>query len=712
MIESQTLPPEAVDYLNNIDTEKENIKIEMDKEAAKTELLAHCNDFITKSAAWRKSSYEGKWEQYQRNADGIFDPAIAAKKEAWQSKVHVGITASHRETIHSHIFKTMVGVNPPLEISPRYDIGEQDQSDNIKDIMLREMDKARWGIEIDKVMNDADTFGSGFVRRSYKTTIEKRKLRKEQTESFTDDMNPMGMVKYAVRAATGNLKKSYQTVEEDVITYRGLCLTHVSIWDVFPDPKALKVRGTTIGCRYPLTYEEILKGIEDGYYLSSAATDLKDLKDNMKFAPGNDLVQADRQVTDSATDKTDYQQDYEAFEIFGRMPKKWIYTVMGEQFENGEELVPARIIFHKKCLIAVEINDDYEGEPTIDKMDYMPLNGSFYGMGVPAMLLAPQAVINEVVNQRLDAGATALNPHFAVIEKALVNPKEDLKSKAGMILRLDSKYVPNGNAANAIAQMQISDTPLRAGFSEVNEAERWAQERTSANRVTLGTAGLVNDSNKTLGGQQIALNSAGEKFAYIGLRMEIDFLQEFFRGIWKTIYNHIDPEDVEESIGPERAKTFVLVSPEEISRDYVYRPMGVFTMENKAMRTAQIMQLRQTFVGAPWLDDEKIFNMAAQSMDQEPEKFKKSEQQIMMDQAAQIQPGMGPEGQPQGSMPPVDTTGAPMPPQGMPSQVGQPTPPAEQGQPPSPDEIKAMHRKGTIPREMAVAMLKEHHGFN
>jgi len=313
------------------------------------------------------------------------------------------------------------------------------------------------------------------------------------------------------------------------------------------------------------------------------------------------------------------------------------------------------------------------------------------------MVANPQKVVNEVVNQRLDNGATALNKHFAIIEKALVNPKEDLKSKAGMILRLDSKYVPNGNAANAIAQIPINDTPLHAGFTEVNEAERWAQERTSSNRIMMGSVGAGKDGTKTLGEQQMLKEAGGSKFSYIGLMMELAYSQDLFKGIWKTIYPHITPEDVEESIGEERAKSFVLVNPEELSRDYVYKPMGIFTMANKAIATSQIMQLRQTFVGAPWLDDEKIFDIAARSMDQDPDKFKKDEQQILMEQAGQIQPGM------EGQMPPVDTTGSPMPQQGMPNQ--------EQSGP-NPNEIKDLYQKGTISREQAVQMLKDNHGFN
>lgn len=667
MIESETLPTAATDYLNEIEQQKisesQNIKKEIDLSGAKKELHNHVLSFITKSENWRRSSFETDWLKWQRAADGIFDPILASKKAAWQSKVHIDMTASHREAIHGHIFKTIVGVNPPVEIAARFNLGEADQSENIQAIIIRELDKAKWGIEIDKMLNDADTFGSGFIRRAYKTVIEKRKLRKEVIEQFTDNLNPMGMASYALRAATGKLKKSYQASYEDVITYRGVELKHISIWDIFPDPKALQVRGTTIACRFHETYECILRGIAQGYYLPSAKEDLKNEPGDNRFAVGNATVQADRNVTDMVTDKTDYQQDYEMFDLYGRMPKKWIYTILDEPFDDGEELVPARIIFHKKALVGVEINDDYEGEPTIDKFDYLPRNGSFFGGGIPWMLASPQAVVNEVVNQRLDNGAQALNHSFAVIEKSLVNPKLDLVSKPGQVIRLDAKYVPNGDVRNAFTQLQVNDTPIRAGFAEVNDAERWAQERTGSNRIMMGSVGTGRDGTKTLGEQQMLKEAGGEKFSYIGLRMEIDGLAEMYRGIWKTIYNHITPEDIVESIGEERAQNFVLVSPEELSRDYVYRAMGVFTMENKALRQSQIMQIRQAFLGAPWADDEAFFDASFRNIDEDPDKFKKDDNQIMQDQAAMIQPGIGPEqGMPgnSGNMPPG------MPPQGQP----------------------------------------------
>lgn len=637
-IESEVLPKEAVDYLNEVASASNKMK-EAEAEYAKSQLLSYVTEWQKKSADWRKASYEEKWLTYQRNCDGIFDPNISQKKEDWQSRVFVGLTASHRETIHSHLFKTMAGINPPLEIKARFNLGDIDQSKNIQAIMLREMDKASWAVVFDAVMHDADTFGSGFLRVGWKSETAIRRLKKPVKESFTDDLNPMGMIGYAVRAARGNLRDvAYEEAEEEVITYRGLDLKYYSIWDIFPDPKATCIKGHTIACRYPITYEEIIDGVAKGYYLEEAAIKLQNVSESEKFPEGEDEVQAHREVADHESPKTEYSKKLTAYEVFGKFPQKWIYTAMGMPVSEPEALVSSRVIFHKDTLIAVELNEEYDQEPPIYKLDYYPLNNSFYGRGIPAMLLDSQAVINEIVNQRLDNGAMVLNKSFGIVEKALVNPKQDLVSKPGMMIRLDGNKVPNGDIRNAIMEFKIEDTPMRAGFSEVNEAERWAQERTSANRVTLGTAGLVKDANQTLGGQEMLRESAGEKFAYIGMRMEMDFLKKFFHGIWKTIYKNMTPQDIEDSIGPEQVQTFIPITPEEIERDYIYMPLGVFTMENKAMRQNRLLQIRQAFLGAPWVNDESYFDVVMQNADEDPERFKKTEEMIMQDQAGMIPP--------------------------------------------------------------------------
>jgi hypothetical protein len=269
-------------------------------------------------------------------------------------------------------------------------------------------------------------------------------------------------------------------------------------------------------------------------------------------------------------------------------------------------------------------------------MDYWHVNGRFYGRGIPEMLINPQSVINEVVNQRLDEGAQSLNKRFAVVEKAFVDPKDITEGGPGIHVRINQKALgPNGDVKQVISE--IGQTPMDrgAGFAEVLEWERQAQERSSANRVTLGTSGLSGDVNKTLGGQELLKQQAGEKFAYIAMVQEFTFQYELFRSYWKLIYANINQEDIVLALGQERAAKFILLPPEEVERDYVFEPQGLFEMENKGIYQARIAALQQQFGMFPWFNHLAAFDQEARSANLDPDslKFPESEAINIMGQA-------------------------------------------------------------------------------
>ncbi|MBU0760829.1 MAG: hypothetical protein KJ858_04005, partial [Nanoarchaeota archaeon] len=124
---SDILPPEATQYLNEIqtptdqETPEQIAQKEMMIGQAKGELLSWCKDFINKSKDWRSASFEDKWRLYQNNCDSIMESSIKDAKEPWQSKGFVPLTASHKEAIHAHIVRVIAGVKPPLAVEPRFD---------------------------------------------------------------------------------------------------------------------------------------------------------------------------------------------------------------------------------------------------------------------------------------------------------------------------------------------------------------------------------------------------------------------------------------------------------------------------------------------------------------------------------------------------------------------------------------------------------------
>ena len=598
------------------DTEQTPPETILDRTQMLVDLLNFCNRFVEQSAEWRRASYETQWARWQRNADAVYDPDIAAKKESWQSKAFVPITPSHRESAAAQLYKTEVGPRPPLEVKARKGIvldPQLDQAEIIRDLILREREKSRYEVERNPVIEDKTTYGSGFARMYFETKIEDRVKK-------VPDLEPINVFDptSVMRAVSGQRQIiGYHDEIEPTVIYRGVRFDHISIWDVFPDPKAIKIKGSSIAHRYFTTLGEVLEGIQEGYYLPEADK-LRDIASQEETPDDQKVVETDRGITDARVERTFQGKRLECFELFARLPKKWV-LIDGQEIDDPDKLIPAIVRFHKDSVVSVIPNDSYDGEPHIYKDDYMPVAGQFYGRGIPEMLKDIQLIVNETVNQRLDTGSIALSQKFAVIEKAVVDPKDfeenrnviKLKAPTGMNLT-DIKQV-----FGRVDMGQVD----KAAFVESQEFERWAQERTKVNRQTLSTAGQVKDANQTLGGMELVQAAAGELFAYIGMLSEFNFQYEITRAYWKEIYKNYNQEDYIMAIGPERAQFLIPMSPEEVENSYQYIPMGVYTMENKAMRQARLAQWDAQFGMMPWANRLAVAEAMLQATDEDPQRF-------------------------------------------------------------------------------------------
>lgn len=606
-------------------------KMDPERQFRLGELLGHCNHFITESKSWRQSSFEKEWHLYRNNCDGIYNKDLANRKESWQSKVAMPLTPTHKENIQAALYRMMFGAEPSFEMKRRYEDEEFDQSENIRDIILREMEKSRFKVEFAKILDDALTYGSGFARMRFEQTYETRKVRSPEQEQV-DILNPASIM----RSFRGQLRTiGYQENVQPVRTYRGVKFEYLSIWDIFPDPKAFEIKGNPIAYRYYATFGEIVKGVKEGYYFPEAIEALRNAPGMETESQEKALQDADRAQASSTVTRTDYGKRLECFEKFARLPKKWV-LLHGEPIDDPDELVPARVLFHNEVVLAVEAAEDYQGEPPIYKMDYFPVASRFYGRGIAEMVAGLQEVVSETVNQRIDNVALVMNRMLAVIEKAIIN-RGDLVSKPGGVIRLDAKYVQD--IRQAVMEFSLPDV-TQSSYKDVTEMERYAQDRTS-NRTNLGSGAAVGDAaNKTLGGLEMIQRSAGEKFAFIGMLIEHIFMYEVIRGYWKTIYANIEPDDVINALGNKRAATFKLMTPEEIEQSYVYVPQGLFTMENKAQTQIRVAGVHQEFGQYPWFDAmgayEKV--MKANNFDPDSMRLKPEEMQMMM-QAQQMMQG-------------------------------------------------------------------------
>lgn len=619
--------------------------IVLDRDQMLNELLAWAGSFISKSRQWRKSSFEDDWRRWQRNADSIYDPAISAKKEDWQSRAVWPITAAHRENAQAQLFKTEIGPSPALEYKSRTKAAlpqmpgmppPVDQGQLIRDLVLWEREKAQYPTGRNSVLEDKTTYGSGFARLRFETKIEPRKIKVpvyapiNVNDPVSVEQSMMGQ-----RQVTG-----YEDVVQDTVVYRGVRFEHISIWDVFPDPKALQINGHPIAHRYKTTYGDVVEGVELGYYIKESIDKLRDRDSDEETPEDKQLVESDRNIEDVQIERPEYGKIVECFELEARLPKKWV-LINSEEIDDPEKLIPAVVRFKEGVtVISVAPSDSYDGEPTIYKDDYFPVAGQFYGRGIPEMLKDVQLVSTETINQRLDAGSISLMQKFAVMEKFLVDPKDIEEDRRAIRLR-----VPAGSNIDDVRKVfsRIEmGSPDRASFVEPQEWERIAQERTSITRATMGTSDQASDTNQTLGGQQMNKQTSGEKLAYLGMLSEFDFQSKISHGIWALIYQNYNPEDYAMALGPERSAQLQLMSPEQVSLNYRMVPKGIFESENKAMRQARIGSLAQRYGMLPWFNILGAAKAEIASVDEDESTFilPESEAMQIMQKAQEIGQGM------------------------------------------------------------------------
>ncbi len=626
MIQSDTLPHDAVAYLNKIEQTKNIEANQLGRIGARQELLNWCWQWFTTARTWRKQSVEDDWLQWQRNADGRYDPRLASKKKDWQAKAFVDLTPSHRETIHAELFRLVAGSQPLCEVSNRPG-GDEANAQNIEDLLKREFEKSRFEVHYNSILEDRDTYGSGFCQIWFDTQYAQCPTRQPIQEPLT---SPMAML----RSLQGQRQTvGFKTVLQQVLKYRGVRIRHIPIWDFFTDPKSLSMKdGKPRLFRTRVTLQQILDKVKSGDWMPEAAQLMSQSASDETTPTDRQLLQMERGIADTSPRREGNQKDWEAYEIHARVPKKWVYPLLKAPLplDNAEELVSAIITFSQKTVFGVEFEDTYDGEPNFYKDDYFPVANRFYGRGIPEMLKNPQMVVNEVVNQRLDEGNLALQQGFAVVEKAIVNTEDLVSGGPGLIVRMDQKKLgPNGDVRNGIFPLERPDVKINAGFSEVHEWERMAQERTSVNRAEHGPVGLPG-AVRTLGGQQMLKKTESAKFAYIAMLSEFRFMHEIFRGYWQLIYANIQPQDVMDALGPQRAQAFQLMSPEQIENQYKFQPKGIFEREGKAERQGRLAALWEQFKGAPWLDPLANFSEQAKTFGVDPAS-------LMVPQAEMIQ---------------------------------------------------------------------------
>lgn len=588
----------------------------------KQELLTYVQDFYKKSWTWRADRMHARWDRCDRNFHGIYDPYLVAKKESWQSTMFIDITFQNVLIIVSQIFKTMMAPNPPIqtEAGPA---GDELQARLIQEVVDYQLRKANFAIAFWDALMEAVKYGSGFVK-FYWDKVEDVRLRRQPVQQTpmevlqqAPDEAIMGQAPMPQPGITG-----FQMQPTTVLLKNHLCAKYVHIRDIFPDPNT-----TSWDCgihRDKVSYGYILDYIQKGQFFD-VRDELQDLTEGEKFEIDITGIKQERGYFETNREKPRNEKKHTIWELTNKLPMKWIKFDMPDG-DEAEQLVPAKVMIGSGvAILSSEVNAQFDGEWSVMKFDYMR-TGETYGKGIPELLFDDQDEINESGNLGIDNMNLIINKMIAVIETALVNPDQDIVSRPGGELRFKASVE---DIRKVFMPIEFPDL-AHSFFEHRFNIERMVQEKTGANRVTLGSSGVVKDSNQTLGGMELLKQMFNERVAALGMVMESDFFLRSAERIYGLIYQNTTHDDLRPILGEEpveigtmpappppppppgmpplpqagpqpllvpRYMAFAYPPPEEVANAYRFKPAGIFSLENKVIKAAQFMDWYKTFAG-------------------------------------------------------------------------------------------------------------------
>lgn len=578
-------------------------------EVRKQEALSYAQNFYRRSWDWRSTKLHEKWDKCDRNYHSVYDPAKKANKEPWQSTMFLDLTLQNIEIIVSQIHKTMMAPKPPIQTQAG-PAGDDLQARLIQEVMDYQLRKGDFELAFYDALKESVKYGSGFVKFFWEKVADTRRRRTaiEQSPEEVVQNAPLESLVGAAPMPQPSIQ-GFQMASQEVMLKNHLCAKYVHIRDVFPEPNTTDWKRLIHRDKIP--YGQIVRYIKSGAFFD-VRDKLEDLREGDKFEADITNFKQERGYFDIQRETAKFEKKHTVWELYGDLPRKWIEFDIDEG-DDAEELVPTKMMIGSGiALLASEVNDRFDGETSVLKMDYIR-TGETYGKGIAEMLFDDQDEMNEHGNLGIDNMNLIMNKGMAVIEEAMVNMEQDTVVKPGWVLRIKGQRVDN-DVRKAMMPIEFPDL-ASSFFKHRFDIERTVQEKTGANRVTLGSSGAVKDTNQTLGGMELLRQMFNERVAAYGMVYEAAFLMKAAAKVYGIIYQEIgeqgpellksilgeDPVTISEIPNPmtgqmmpmqvPRYLAFAFVPPEEVNRSYRFKPMGIFSLENKITKTAQVMDL-------------------------------------------------------------------------------------------------------------------------
>lgn len=601
----------------------------------KREITDFVSKFYQTSYNWRESSgYHAKWDKWERNANGIYDPTIKAKKQPWQACMFdPSITPTNVELTTNALVKILSGKDQPLSVRPR-EMGDELQASLHTAVLDYEIGRSNWLIADYDVKKEAVIYGSGFMKVYWQTKKAKRRIKQTVREDAL----------VALENLRAPLKTGTKEVVQEVTVKNDPVCEKVHIRDLFLEPNSTGME-RALQRNKNITYGELLnlstqKNANGDWLVDpDSVAELQYVTEGPSFDTDLATSMADKGITESELIRPDFDKKHTVFEYWGPVPRKWVELGMPEDTEEqkkkANEILPGKILVASgKYFLSSEENPLESMEPPFVQNDYIRTNQR-YGIGVGQLLEGIQDEANEIRNTRADNVNLSMQKMFAVIEKFLVDPKE-VVSATGQVIRFQFKNTEIDDIRKVFMPIEVGDVAISA-YRETGDLERKAQETVGNNRVTLGSAGLTKDTNATLGGMELLKASAFERFTMYAYIMGCTTNIIIAKKLMGLSYQNRTEEELKRILGqmpvtgvlnPEtnqfetlpKWRAYKQLPPMELEKDYDFTFVDVFKMEAKAQKLTAIMNFGQFLSSVlPQYDIRPIIKRAANYNDFTPE---------------------------------------------------------------------------------------------
>jgi len=375
---------------------------------------------IREAESWRDSNYRSLWEDCLRR----YRSQVKQKREG--SNLFVPHTFMQCEVIKARVNETLFATRPYLAVLPREgnDTVKAEKLQMLLDWQMNErMDLAR--LLGEEVVGNVIIYGTGITYTGWQVKTRRVTEARYEDRLLTDAAQ-------AAWAAHFSLPQR-STVQTEQVVWDDPVVVNIPLTDFYVDPKAQTVEEARFcGHKEPVTREM-----------------LADLEAQGKYCIDWDHLQT--------MDEADAAADF-----FDSGDSKEMY-LLHHYWEDDRHLV----FLNRSQCICEEENPFWHGEKPYDKACYVPLEGSFYGMGIPELLAGLQDELNTCRNQRIDFNSMALRRMWKLRKGSGLTARDLLWRQNGVLQVENMDDIQEINTQNLPADAFANEAGVKQDMQDV-----------------------------------------------------------------------------------------------------------------------------------------------------------------------------------------------------------------------------------------------------